>query len=495
MATTPGPTITRVTTRTAPAGLIDTATLFAIGLADRGSTTAPVVLTGMGDYATYLGLRTSANGDDNSTLYDALDAYFAIGGSRAVVQRYVGPAAVTASITMLDGSSATVATVRAASPGAWGNTLTYTVQTNSEDATIPAGSFVVIVYLSGTEVERSPILADKTALLQWAPSTASTGQSQYLALTSGASANDPAAVVARALASGAGDRASAGATEWTAAFAKLTPDLGPGQATFPGATTAAAHAIVQSHANSSNRVALLDGVDTATTATVTGVAATGRAATGNEFSAIFWPWIVIPGLTTGTTRTVSPSVVAAALMARSDNMGNTPNVPAAGDLGDLGSYVLGLSQAAVSDATRGTLNEAGVDVFRPMYGGYRLYGYRTLADPVTNPNWVGLGGSRMYNLLAARLNLAAEAFEFDELSPAKIAEFQGALIGVLGEYFPGSLFGDTFSDAARVDVSINTPTYLASNRLGADVAVRISPFAERVPITIRKVSVAEEIGA
>jgi hypothetical protein len=491
----PGPTITRSTQRGSRAGNIDTSTLFAIGFADRGSTVHPEEISGMGDYATKLGLRTGANGDDNSTLYDALDAYFALGGTRALVQRFVGPAAVTASITMLDGSAATVATVRAASPGPWGNTLTYTVQTNSEDATIPAGSFVVIVYLSGVEVERSPILADKTALLQWAPSTAGTGQSQYLALTSGASANDPAAVVARALTSGAGDRASTTGTQHAAALTLFTPDLGPGQVVFPGATTSASHALVQAHANSNGRVALHDSVDTATLATNTSLAATDRAATGNEFAAIFWPWVTIPGLTAGTVRTVSPATVAAALMAASDNAGNVPNVPAAGDNGDIGSYVIGLSQAPVDDTTRGVLNMAGINLFRPLYDSFRLYGYRTLADPVTNPNWITLSNSRMFNLLSARLNILAEGFEFDQIDPAKVAEFQGALIGVLSEYFPGALFGETFGDAARVDMSINTPEFLAANQLGATVEVRLSPYAERVPINVRKVAVSESLAA
>lgn len=497
-AVTPGPTITRVTTRSAPTGLTDTSVWNVIGFADRGSTTGPTTILNMTDYATKLGLRTSVNGDDNSVLYDALDAYFALGGSAARVQRFVGPGAVTATITMLDGSSAVVATVNAANPGAWGNTLTYTVQTNAEDSTIPSGSFVVIVYLSGTEVERSPILADKTALLQWAPATAGTGQSQYLALVSGASANDPAAVVARALASGTGDRGSVGATQWTNALNLLTADLGPGQASFPGATTAAAHALVQAHADSHNRVALLDAIDSPTTATVTAVAATDRGQTGNEMSGMFWPWIVIPGLTSGTTRTVPPSAAAAALMARNDLSGNTPNVPAAGDLGEIGGYAVGLSQAAVSDVTRGMFNQAGVNVFRPLLGGFRLYGYRTLADPVTNPNWIGLNNARFYTLLAARLDLTAEAFELDELTKHKVAEYQGALTGVLSEYWKpngeGSLVGDSFSDAASVDTSIDTDQYLAGNQLGATASVHMAGMAERVPINIRKVPITEAVG-
>lgn len=494
MAITPGPTITRGTTRTASASTadVDTGKWFVIGFADRGPTTGPVEINNMGDYATYLGLRTSVDGADNSTLYDALDLYFRDGGTRAIVQRHDGASAVTASNTILDGASATVGTVRAASPGTWGNNVTFTVQTNAEDSTIPSGSFVVIVYLSTVEVERSPVLLDKTALLAWAPAVVGTGTAQYIGITSGASALDPAAVVARALSSGANDRSTAADTQRTNALALFTADYGPGQVSSPGSTTAATHAVVQAHADAYNRVALHDGVDTATVATITGVAATDRAATGKQFAAIFAPWLVCPGLTANTTRTIAPSAGAAALMARSDNAGNTPNVPAAGENGIL-TYPTGLSQVAWSSSQRGTLNDAGVNVFRNMFGGVRLYGYRTLTDPTTDPDWKGLNNSRMYTLLAARLNLVAEEFEFAETSPGKVAEFLGVITGVLLEYWPGSLFGDSFAEAAAVDGSVNTDAYLASNRMGATVEVRLSRFAERVAITIVSVAPTEEL--
>lgn len=490
MSVTPGPTITRSTVKTASVGDTDTGKWFLVGYADHGPLNKPVEINNMGDYATTFGLRTSVDGADNSILYDALDLFFRDGGTRAVVQRHDGASAVVASNTILDGSSATVGTVRAASAGTWGNNLTFTVQTNSEDSSIPSGSFVVIVYLSTVEVERSPVLLDKAALLAWAPAVVGSGTAQYIGITSGASALDPAAVVARALSSGANDRATAPDTQRTAALALFTDDLGPGQVSVPGATTAATHALAQAHADAHNRVALLDAVDTATVATITGVAATDRAATGKQMSAIFGPWITVPGLTTNTTRTVAPSALAAALMARSDNAGNTPNVPAAGENGVSG-YATGLSQVAWSVADRGTLNEAGVAVFRQMFGAVRLYGYRTLTDPTTDPTWIGLNNSRMYTLLAARLNLVAEQFDFDETSPGKVGEFAGALTGVLLDYYPGSLFGDTFSDAALVDTSINTPAYLASLRMGATVEVRLSRFAERVPITIVSVAPTE----
>jgi hypothetical protein len=44
-------------------------------------------------------------------------------------------------------------------------------------------------------------------------------------------------------------------------------------------------------------------------------------------------------------------------------------------------------------------------------------------------------------------------------------------------------------------MSVNTPAFLASNQLGATVEVRLSPFAERVPINVRKVAVSESLAA
>lgn len=495
MAVTPGPTITRSTTRTTPTGDIDTGKWFVVGYADRGPLTTdggPVEINNMGDYATYFGLRTSVDGADNSVLYDALDEFFRDGGTRAIVQRHDGASAARASRALLDGSSATVFTAKAANGGTWGNNLTVAILTNADDASIPSGSYIIQVLLSGTEVERSPVLLDKTAGLAWAPEPVGTGVAQYIGLTSGASTSDPARLSASALSGGANDRSTSPDTQRTNALALFTRDLGPGQVSCPGATTTATHAIVMAHANTYNRVALLDGTDTGTVATLTGTAATDRAATGNEMAILLAPWLVIPGLTVNTVRTVPPSAGAAALMARNDNAGNTPNVPAAGQNGIL-AYPLRLSQVAWSNTDRGTLNEAGIGVFRLIDGRAELYGYRSLADPTTNPDWVGFNNSRMYTLLAARLQRVAEEFEFDETSPGKIAEFAGRLISVLLDYFPGSLFGDTFADAARVDTSVNTPEFLATFQMGATVEVRLSRFAERVPINIVSVAPTEEL--
>jgi hypothetical protein len=108
---------------------------------------------------------------------------------------------------------------------------------------------------------------------------------------------------------GTDDRASVTDTQRTTALNLFTSDLGPGQVSVAGATATATHAIVEAHAETFGRVALLDGTDTATVATLTTQAATDRAATGARSSGLFAPWVTMPGITAGTTRTVPPSAL------------------------------------------------------------------------------------------------------------------------------------------------------------------------------------------
>lgn len=483
----PGTTIIRSDTPPPRSAPTDTGPWFVVGLSQKGAATdAAIPVKSLTDFVARFGTRTAA-----PFLYDAAETFFREGGASMLVSRVLGPAAANATVTLLDASAGNALVVSAVSPGDWANGAAggLTVQVVAGGA---GGTFVLVIALGGVEVERSPDLADVAAAVIWGQS------SSYVRIALGGSALDPAVVAATNLAGGTDDRASATDAHWLTALDRFVKSLGPGQVSAPGGTTAARHAQLLNHAQANNRTAILDAVDSGTKATLLAIeAAISANANAKRYGGLFAPWVVIEGVTAGTTRTIPPSPVVAGLMAKRDGEGRTPNEPAAGSLGE-SLTALRLSQANFSDIDRTALNEGQVNLLRDIYGGIRVYGYRTLTDPVTDENWINLGNARLFMAITGRGEAIAERFVFRQLDGRRqtISEYGGALIGMLLPFWEdGSLFGDTPESAFYVDVGlgVNTDETMADGDLRAVVALRVSAFAEEVILELVKTRTTEAV--
>lgn len=451
---------------------------FAVGLTERGRTDAPVLLNSLSDYTKHFGNRVAY-----SVLYDSVETYFREGGSQVYVARVVGPAATVDTLVLKDAANADSVAVDSIGGGA--TDLSVTVAAGSA-----AGTYTLQIFLAGVEVERSPDLAAPADAVTWAK------DSIYIrARALGVVIPKPAGPTD--LAAGADDRANVTDTQRIAALGLFSRALGPGQVTIPGATTETVYSGLLAHADANNRVALLDGADTGVVATLTAAANAIRVAVPVEQverGALFGQWCVIPGLVRGTTRTIPPSPVVAALMSRTDGLTGNPNIPAAGPRGEA-RFVVDLSQPAFADADRETLNDAGVDLFRVVAGAVRLYGYRTLS---LDPAWRSLAAARTRMAIEHAANEVGEQFMFSQLDGRgqKIAEFHGALTGMLaGFYALNALYGETSEQAFSVDTgsTVNTPDTLSNDELHAVIGIRTSPFAELVYIEIVKVPITEAL--
>jgi phage tail sheath protein FI len=264
---------------------------------------------------------------------------------------------------------------------------------------------------------------------------------------------------------------------------------------MPGRTTSASANALSAVARDYNRVALIDLPDNGSASAIIASSVTSSG-TAPEYVGHFAPWLRAPGVIAGTTRIVPPSAAIAGLMARND-VANTAGTPAAGDNGVLRS-ITGLSQDPFTDPDRETLNYGGVNVIRPMFGDYRLYGYRSKADPGANPSWLPLNIPRYLMWLKARCLDAGEAFVFQVIDGAGRlqAEFAAALGSICqADYSAGIIYGATAEQAYNVDTgpSVNTPETIAAGELRAVVAVRPSPFAELVTILIVKTPITETV--
>lgn len=466
------------TPRSAP---LDTGRWFVTGLTERGKR-EPISARSMAEYEKKLGVRAGG-----MTLYDAAETFFREGGNEIIVSRVQNVDAAIATVNLTDGAAG-VSLVASAKQGAgvFANTINAVV---SAGAT--AGTFVITVTTdAGATLEVSPELVDNAAAVAW-----SEGASTYLKLVLGASALDPAA--ANYSLAGGTEGTAAVEADWTAALARFPKDLGPGQVSAPGRTTTVAHQALLDHAAGNNRVALLDAVDSTVVATVKASGSALRAHANARRGVLLGPWVKVPGVTTGTIRTVAPSALVAGLIGRNDGAGMSPNAPAAGTNG-IARFALDVS-AVFTDAERTSLYEdAGINVIRLRFGQVLLYGYRTLVDPTMLPGWLNAGNLRLLMAIAAEGEAIAETFvlrEIDGLGHLQ-AEYAGALIGMLSRWYAkGSLYGTTAEEAFVVDTgpAVNTPVTIAANELRAVIAVRMSPMAELVALEIVKVGVTQNV--
>lgn len=476
----PGVTIIE---RDAPPSLgapTDTGQAFVAILTQKGGANGPELVRSLQEAVQKLGTRQTY-----SVGYDWLETFFREGGSRAYVSRILGPAAAKASVALLDGSAGTVFTVRAESAGEWGNALNVAVLAG--DA--PDAYKIQVSHDTDGVLETSPDLVDKAAGLAWSE------QATYVELVSGASTNDPATVAATSLAGGVDDRAAVTDAQRTTALAAFSAELGPGQVVMPDSSSTTMHAALLAHAAAHRRVAVLDAADTASNATLKAASVALRSDTNAKRGSLWAPWLSIPGLVTGTTRSVPPSAAVCGLIARNDGQGVSVNQPAAGLRYGVTRFVRA-ARAAFIEAQLDDLNSSGVNMLKDVRGSVVAYGDRTLVDPVKVPLWREFSDARLHMLITAEANAIAERFVFRQIDGRGLlfSELNGELTGMLlGHYNDGALYGDTPDDAFTVDTgsAVNTPATIAAGEIRAAIGVRMSPTGEEVVIEITKLAVSE----
>lgn len=467
MSRAPGTQVTVITAPPSRGAPTDTGVVFVTGIAQRGATGVPIVLNGMNDYATYLGARIS-----NGAVYDFLDVAFREGLSKAIFSRVIGPAAVAANHTFADRAGSPLSTVKATVkwPGPDGNNVTVAISNGGGSNT-----FVATVKYSGTVVDTSPDLASPAAAAAW--------QSAWIAFTDLASAtaapnNNPAVIADTALSGGADDAASITETQWTAALTAFTPTLGPGQVAAPGRTTDAAHVALLAHAAANNRFALLDLADTPTVATQTTAATNAIVGVDGSYGAAFAPWITVPGIVSGTTRTVPPSALLAGLCATVDAI-DDPDTAPMGPLNGSSLYALDVTQH-YSDVDRGTLNSANIDVLVNPFGTVMNYGLRTLD---TSGSWQQLTNSRLRMAIAAKADAIGDNYEGQKIDDEVNGMFADDLKGMLAAY---QASGAIFAYAVDNGPTIQTPVLTAAGTRVAVLSVQMNESAEFTNIQVIK---------
>lgn len=461
-------------------------TYFLAGLAERGDTVNPILVRSMAEYEEKLGGRVTYG-----FLHDDLTAYFAEGGERAYIARVVGGAATKGARILVDRAGAPVntLTLTAKNAGAWSANLTVEVQ----DGAI-ANTFRVLLYLSGVLVE--------SYLELTAPADAATqinARSNFVTAANLGSAtvapnNNPAVLAATALSAGTDDRAAVVAGDYVTALGRFGPELGSGIVAIPGQTSTAVGAGLIAHAKAFRRIGATAPAVASSVAAVKAAAAALRATSGSEHVGMFYPWLTVPD-GAGGLRTIPPEGYVAAVRARAFRLAGPYRAPA----GEIAAsrHVAGTEGSILTQAQVNDLADARVNPIRLMAGTVRLYGWRSLS--VDEVNYKLLTGRDTLNVLAQRAETALEQFVHRPVDGRGLlfGEIEAELVAILDPMrADGGLYELTDEDGVRIDPgytvdsgpSVNTPETLANNEVRANVAIRISPAAELITITVTKVA-------
>lgn len=457
---------------------IDARTFFLVGLSERGSVTAPILIRSASEARAKIGGRTGYG-----VALDQIETFLAEAAPADVqvyFSRAVGPAAAVGTATLMDRAGAPVATLRldAADPGQWSSRLTYTVADG-----VAANTFTITLFLDGTQVEQYRDLTSP------ADAVAAMLNSLYVRavdLGSGtaAPANNPAVVAApTALSAGNDDRAAVNAAVLIAALDRFSPDLGPGIAAIPGQPHTTVGAQLAAWALQNGRIAAT-APPAGSTVAAAGTAARGlRASTGSERLGFFFPHVTVSD-GAGGTRTLSPEGAVAGVRAR---LGMTWALPA----GPNGSFraVLG-AETDLTAAEVSALDDDAVSTIRSDETGVRLYGWRSLSPDETNYHWLKTADhlNELQFLGKQRLDaLLPDIVGADGRFLASVVTALDGIIGPRATATPPAVYAGPDDPGYVIDTSGTTPEMLVAGQVAVELAVRDAPGAKLIRFRLRSV--------
>jgi len=456
----------------------------------------PTLIRSLNEAVTLYGPREG----ESVKMYDYLNAFFALGGARAYVNRVSGEGSPVAALLELEaGATAKTLVVTAKYKGTYGNGFKVEVTEAASKTKL------IIQNPAGEVLESSGEYAEAKELLAWGQETA---HQTYVTITEGSGYSTGKAglvkkITATKLASGANPTANE--KSFLKTIEGFPKGLGSGQ--LCAATTVLASSSPEEkvrtamgeHASKNNRFALPDlkraeetGSTVAQLKTEVGTPAAGIAG----YMATFSSAVTAAGLTLGTTRTIPAGPVVAGLCAQISQTGTINQAPA-GRRWSLAPFVTGLTNT-FSEESMATLAENGINPLAERQGIFCLYDFVTELLRTKDLIFCQASASRERMALIADCEAVGERFLFSTLDGRHQtrSKFQGELQGVIKSHWEvNSLYGLEAPEAGVVNVGepVNTLTTEQNGELNAELIVRISPFAEYVKIAIVSVPLTENV--
>src|SRR5579884_3490152 len=479
---------TNVTTSTALPPVLPatkTGTWFAVGPTAFGPTSAPVLCTSMAQFIKIFGPRftTVAN---SATFFDAVETFFAEGGSRLYVQRWAG-AGIKATAVIKNGAEASLEAT-AAGPGTGPNSWKVVITLATGEA-----FSIQIQNGAGEVLESSPVFNTRAEAVNYFKN------SVFVTFKEGAGTKNPAAGTT-SLATGTDVAPTISKAEAEAQLEKFAPELGPGQLSVPGITTTPVIEALFIQAAKQLRIAVADAPlnETKANHVTLANAIRGLASNAARSGAIYSDWQqVAPAAGTFGVRAVPCSAFVAANLSVNDNLTSNPNQPCAGKWGIL-PQSLGREAPTFSEKEIEELAEAGINVTKTVNGQVRIYGFRTPVNALVEPLYAQVSNSRLDMAIDWKGKAILEEYFGSEIDgqgkdASNLATDLEAMM--LKLYSIGAIFGEKPGEAFTVETgkSINPATSEAEGNLNAQIAYRRSPGAEYVLLNLTRVSITQGV--
>lgn len=453
------------------------------GLTKKGPADQAVEVASLADFENVYGGRTPYAG----AAYDSARLFFEEGGSNLLVSRAVGPAAASASVTLADTATepVDVAEVAAAHPGAWGNELTTTVT-----ATENAGEYdISITDADGDTVAAFSRITSVSELVTRAESV------DAIEVTSLGEDADPLDLAEGDfdLTGGDDDRSNVTNEEIVAALDAAGTAGEGGAVAVPGYPADVIGGDLADHAGRSRKIALLAPDQDATVGEAESLAAELVDTIDGQRAGLFFPHVRIPD--GSATRNVSPEALIAGLRARTFGGGEFWQVPAGVERGRA-NWIVGTTTQLNSDSID-RLDEAQVNGIQTRNGRIYLNNWASLA--VDRNTFPFLTAWDVLNNLKAQIQQELEPFVWETIDARGhlLSDINSTVTAILAPIASAGGFyarldneGEEIDPgyAVTVDLSNNSTSTAADNKVLVDVGVRLSPKAKLIQVEIVKVA-------
>lgn len=273
-------------------------------------------------------------------------------------------------------------------------------------------------------------------------------------------------------------------------------NFGTGQVLIPGFSGVENNAALIAHAESYNRMALLDSALGDEPTDVVDAVALNR----SSHAAIYYPFVQMQDLAgSGLKKFYPPSIFAAAACAQVDRTIGTHKAPANIKVPlalDVERNADGTS--VINDGVREFLNGKQVNVIAPLQGeGIKIYGARVLY-PAGETRIKYIHERRMLNLIyyTAKIGYAWAVFAVVDGQGRLFRDLRAAGATFLRNLWrSGGLYGATEPEAFIVicDTTNNPPDELEQGRVHVQLGVKLSPTAEIIIINIDNVPLSQDL--
>lgn len=469
---------TSVRTGPSAATVRESSQLFIVGLTERGPSDEPVLVESLAEFEDVFGGYQSY-----SYTHPTMETFFEEGGTRAYVARAVGASATVGELTLQDGGD-DVITLTANGAGDWSANV-------EVEVTHPTGStFKINLYYDG-------VLKYTTGNVSSASQAVgrinlSAVASRYVTASVDDATLIPDVLASTALSAGDDNRNAVSQATYEAQLELFNDALGAGAVVCAEDATDAMGQALIAHANTYSRIALLQGTENQTVASIKAKALTLQAEDHSEHAALYYPWVEIPTGTPGVTRMVPPVGYIAGKRAVAHNQ-TGPHLPAAGLL-SVAKFVVGL-KSDINKTVGDDLDENYVNALRLIQNTIRVYGARSLSSDTDNFRYITQ--QDVVNTIVTECYRSIEDVVFSSIDGRNtiFANIESRLISILsvmrniGALYPAFDANGRQLDngyIVKCDASLNPTSQLADGLVKAKVGVRVSSVGDRIEIDIVK---------